>query len=196
MKQSITKSGRYKKAGIMIATVLMAGGAAFAIMQSQAKLTGNSIQTGSTGLLISPNDTNYAQAASGFNFTGLIPGAQASQTEHFLLKNTGNTALALKVAAANMPTNPANVDLSKVKVILTPYSLVTFMPSTPQSFPLQSLIDANATGGAPITYPEKLAIGTKEEFNIQIAMDADAVNGSSATLANLDFIFTGAATSN
>ena len=67
------------------------------------------------------------------------------------------------------------------------------MPGTPQSFPLQSLIDADAAGGLAVDYPSSLAPGSKEEFNIQVSMDADAVSGSSAALSNIDLEFTGAA---
>lgn len=177
----------------LLAVMIMAGGVAFALLQSQAKLTGNTIQTQSAGLVISQNDTNYSTSAAGYGFSGIIPGSQPSQTEHFLLKNTGSAALALKVGVTTPPTNPSGVDLDKVHVILTPYNTTTFMPGTPQSFSLQSLIDSGADGLA-VDYPSPLAAGTKEEFNLQIGMDADAVSGSSASLAGVDLTFTGAAT--
>lgn len=180
---------------LAVALVVAMGGVTFALLQSQVKLKGNSIQTGTTGLLISPNDLNYNTEVTGFNFTGIIPGAQASQTATFLLKNTGNSPLALKFAAANPPANPSNVDLSKVQVILTPFN-EHFMPGTPLTFSLQSLIDAEAAGGLPINYPVKLSPSTKHQFNIQVGMDADAVNGSSAAISNVDFVFTGVAAGN
>jgi archaellum component FlaG (FlaF/FlaG flagellin family) len=179
----------------VIAVIIIAGGMAFAFLQSQAKLTGNSIETGTAGLYISQNDTNYSTSTSGYDFAGVIPGSQASQTQHFFLKNTGNAALSLKISDASTPANPNNVDLSKVNVILTPYSTTTFMPGTPQSFSLQSLVDANTSGGLNIDYPASLSPGTKEEFNIQVAMNADAVNGPGAALSNIDLAFTGVATS-
>lgn len=178
--------------GVAAALVIVAGGVAFALLQSQAKLTGNSIHTASAGLAISQNDTNYGPNTTGYDFSGIIPGSQASQTEHFLLKNTGSAPLKLKVSATSVPSNPSNIDLGKVSVILTPYSTTTFMPGTPQSFSLRSLIDADATGGLAIDYPSSLAPGTKEEFNIQVSMDVDAASGSSAALSGLDLGFTGA----
>lgn len=193
MKRFNILRSRRKQAGVVIAGVLLAGGVAFAFLQSQAQLTGNSISTASTGLAISDTDSNYGSADHGFAFGGIIPGVQASQTEHFLLKNTGSTPLALRLAAANPSANPSHIDLSKVQVVLTPYNLTTYMPGTPQTFSLQSLIDAGSSGAA-LTYPDKLAAGTKEEFNIQVSMDADAVSGSSAALSGIDLTFTGAAT--
>jgi type II secretory pathway pseudopilin PulG len=173
----------------MLIILIAAAGVAFAFLQSQAKLTGNSIQTQTAGLLISQNDANYSASASGYSFAGIIPGSQPSQTEHFMLKNTGSAQMALKLGVAGPFTNPSDVDLSKVHVILTPYSTVTSMPGTPQDFTLQSLVDAGPSGAA-VNYPGSLSAGSKEEFNLQISMDADAVNASGASLANLDLVFT------
>lgn len=184
----------YKKTvGLVMASLLLAGGVAFALLQSQAKLTGNSISTQSAGLYISQNDTNYGTTTAGYSFANIIPGSQPSQTEHFMLKNTGSSPLALKIGVTSTPANPSNVDLAKVHVILTPYSTVTYMPGTPLNYTLQSLIDAGSDG-VPVDYPSPLAVSSKEEFNIQIAMDADAVNGTNAALSNIDLGFTGVAT--
>lgn len=174
------------------AVVLAAGGVAFALLQSQVSLTGNSVTTGTTGLDISPNDTNYSNTYTGFNFSGVIPGSQPSQTEHFLLKNVGSAPLAIRLGISSVPSNPHGVDLSKVHVILTPYSTDTYMPGTPLDFPVQSLVDAGSSG-VPVDYPANLAVGMKEEYNLQISMDGDAVNGSNASLSNIDFQFTGIA---
>ncbi|HET7059801.1 MAG TPA: hypothetical protein VFH99_00565 [Candidatus Saccharimonadales bacterium] len=193
-RQSQKIKGYKKSAATLAALILLVGGVAFALLQSQTKLTGNSISTVSTGLLISQNDSNYGPTTAGYNFSGVIPGAQPSQTEHFVLKNTGSTALALKLGVTSMPANPSNIDLNKVHVILTPYSTTTFMPGTPQSFSLQSLMDS-ADSGVAIDYPDPLAASTKEEFNIQMSMDADAVSGSSASLSNIDLGLIGVATS-
>lgn len=176
----------------MLAMLLLTGGVAFALLQSQATLTGNSIQTQTAGLVISQNDTNYGPTTAGYDFSGIIPGSQASQTEHFMLKNTGSSSLALKLGVADVPDNPSGADLSKVHVILTPYSTDTFLPGTPQDFTLQSLIDAGDAGSA-VDYPDSLSAGAKEEFNVQMSMDADAVDGSGASLSNLDLALTGTA---
>lgn len=194
IRQKITNLKSWRpSAGTLVAVLIVAGGVTFALLQSQAKLTGNSISTQTTGLLISQNDSNYGPTTTGYSFANVIPGSQPSQTEHFMLKNTGTSPLALNVGVTSSPANPSNVDLSKVHIILTPYSTTTFMPGTPLNYTLQSLVDA-AGNGVPVDYPSPLAVGTKEEFNIQVAMDADAASGSSASLSNIDLGFTGVAT--
>lgn len=157
--------------------LLIAGGVAFALLQSQAKLNGNSIETDSASLVISPNDITYSNAATGYKFAHIIPGVQASQTEHIFLRNMSVAPLALKVGVPTAPDNPDGVDLSKVKVILSPYDMSSHTPQTPQSFSLQSLISPDGSGA--VNYPGGLSPGAIEEFDIQIAMDADAVNGLS-----------------
>lgn len=188
------KIQKWKK--LWIATgvvVLSAGGLAFALLQSHADLTGNSIQTDSAGLLISKDTNIYSISANGYAFTHVIPGYQASQAEPIFLENTGSAPLALRLKAANPPTNADNMDLSKVKVVLTPRAAGTNAPGTPQSFPLQSLIDSPE--GMPIDSPAALAPSDHQRFDIQMSMDADAVNGSSAALSNLDLTFNGVASS-
>jgi hypothetical protein len=180
-------------AGTVAALLIVAGGMAFALLQSQARLTGNSIHTASAGLVISQNDTNYGPNTTGYDFSGVIPGSQASQTEHLFLKNTGSAPLSFRLASTGIASNPSGADLDKVHVILTPYQTGTSMPGTQQSFSLQSLIDADAAGGLAVDYPSSLAPGSKEEFNIQIAMDADAISGSGAALSGIDLGFTGSA---
>jgi hypothetical protein len=175
------------------AAVLAGGGVAFALLMSQAVLTGNSISTESAGLLISQNDSYYGPTTSGYAFTGIIPGSQASQTEHFLLKNVGSAVLALNMSLTSTPTNPDGVDPAKIHIILTPFSMDTYLPGAPQDLTLQSLLDAGA-GGVAVDYPSPLPAGAKEEFNIQVGMDEDAVSGNNgALLSNIDFGFTGTA---
>ncbi len=183
-------------AAVAAALLIATGGVVFALLQSQAKLAGNTIETGTAGLLISTNGTGYMPSYSGYDFAGIVAGSQDSKAQHIFLENSGNTSLALKIAAPAAPSNPEGVDLSKVYIILTPYDATTSVAGTPQSFSLQSLIDADATGGATIDHSAKLAPGSKGEFDIQVGMAADAVNGPSAKLSNLDLVFTGVSVAN
>lgn len=194
-KQKFISSKISKRVGVGTAmAIIVAGGVAFALLQSQAKLTGNSIETDGANLVISPNDSTYSNVATGYKFAHIIPGSQPSQTEHLFLRNIGTARLAIKASAPVAPDNPNHVDLSKVNVILRPYDMTTHQPAAPQSFALQSLIDAGPAGGTSINYPA-LEPNAIEEFDIQIAMAADAVNGSTpALLSNLDLTFTGVAT--
>lgn len=188
------KNQKWKKqlAGTLVISLLV-GGVAFALLQSQAKLTGNSIQTDSAGLMISTDNLNYASSTSGYDFAHVVPGFQASPAKPLFLQNTGSAPLALKLSAATPPSNPDGIDLDKVKVVLTPHDPVTDQAETSQSFSLESLIDM--PDGLPVSSPSALGSQDRQRFDIQIAMDADAVNGSGAALSNLDLTFTGVGTS-
>jgi hypothetical protein len=173
--------------------VLLGGGFAYALLHSQAKLTGNSIETATANLQISTDGSQYQTARIGFDFAGVIPGGAAvPQSGHsFFLKNTGDTPLGLKLAVSGTPTNSGNIDLSKVTIILTQVST-----GTSQSFSLESLISANANGGVSITVPSQIFVGNTQSFTLKASMAADAITGNSAALGNIDFAFNGIATSN
>jgi len=175
-----------------LAVLIVAGAVAFALLQNHADLTGNSISTESASLAISQNDSNYSQTAAGYAFTGVIPGLQVSQTEHFFLKNTGSASLTLNIDLAATPTNPSGDDLSKVHILLTPYDPSTGLPAATQDFTLQALLNAGPDG-VPLNYPVSLAAGLKEKFDIQMNMDDGVVSGTDASLSNIDLGFTGLA---
>lgn len=180
--------------GVVAAVVLLASGVTFAVLQSQqSKLTGNLIQTATANLQISPDGNTYSSSQSGFVFSNLVPGGQAMPQNGytFFLKNAGGTPLALKFAVSTTPSNPDNVDLSKVNVIITPAS-----GGSTQTFTLQALIAANTTGGLSITTPGQLNPDMAAQYNIKVSMASDAVTGSSASLGNIDFAFSGLAQSN
>jgi hypothetical protein len=193
MTKTVRVSRRLKWAGGLVASILMIGGAAFAVLQGQATLSGSSISTATSSLMISDDDTNYSSADHGFAFAGIIPGQRASQTEHFTLKNTGDTSLALHMSAGSQAAFTPDADLSKVNIILTPHN-IGGATGTSESFSLQSLLDANSSGGEALIAPSTLGQNGRQGFDIQVAMDADAVSGSSATLSNLDLVFTGVGT--
>ncbi len=172
-----------RPAWAVIAVVLLAG-AAFALLQTQATLTGNSVQTDSAGLLISRDGIHFSDSAPGYAFAHIIPGFRPSQEEHLAFQNTGSAPLSLGLRMAGMPENTDGIDLTKAAVILTPSAT-----GVPQRFTLQSLVDTMA--GLPIDGLGQLQPGSTADCDIQIALDADAVNGSGAALSGLDFTFTG-----
>ncbi len=178
-------------AGTAVALLIVAGAVAFALLQSQVQLGGNSIQTDSAGLLISRDGSSYSSSATGYAFVHIIPGSKPSQTEHFMLQNTGSAPLAINLGMPSAPDNPNDLDLGKVSVIITPHG-VGAMPGSPQSFTLQSLMDA--ADGVAVDGPA-LDFGTTEEFDIQVAMDPDAVSGEGVALSGLNLTFTGVAVS-
>lgn len=179
--------------GVIAAVVIIVSGVTFAALQSQQDtLTGNTIETATANLQLSTDGTNYSNTHAGFDFNNLIPGGSAVPTAgySFYLKNGGGTSLALKMAVSSVPANPDGVDLSKVNVLLTPVGLGTGA----QSFTLQSLISGAATGLA--INSGNLASGAVQQFKLQVSMASDAVSGSSASLGNIDFSFSGTAVSN
>ncbi len=179
------------KRSILIATlsVGLAGGAAFAVLQSQQNsLTGNTISTATASLQIGLNTTNFDNTHVGFDFNNIIPGGQAEPIDGhtFYLRNAGTTPLSLKFMVNSIPTGASNVDLSKVDVLLT-----TVGSGTPiQSFSLQSLISGSVTDGVAVV-GDNLEVGSIQHYKLQVSMAGDAVTGSSAALGNIDFTFKG-----
>lgn len=192
-KQNITKS-LIRSFGVVAAVLAIASGVTFAALQSQqAKLTGNTIQTATANLQVSPNGTTYANTLEGFAFLNLVPGGVAvpnADSYAFYLKNAGGTALSLKLAISSIPLNPDNADLTKVHVIFSPTD-----GSSATNVTLAALIASYSTGGIAVTSASHLNAGSTIKYNIQVVMDIDAVTGPSANISNIDFSFAGTATS-
>lgn len=193
--QLVTNLRAFGRAVVVIIVVIAAvSGVTFAALQSQqAKLTGNTIETATANLQLSTDGSTFGASQTGFDFNNLVPGGQPVPQfgQNIYLKNSGGTPLQLKLAITTTPSNPSNVDLSKVNLLLT----LRDNP-TPQIFSLQSLITASASGGAIITAPATLAAGSTAQYSLQIAMAGDAFSGSSASLGNIDLAFSGLAQSN
>lgn len=182
--------------GTIAAIIILASGVTYAALQSQQiKLTGNTIETATANLVISADGSFFANSKTGFSFNNLIPGGGPTPWDGYSLwlKNSGGTPLNLKLAVSSVPTNPNNVDLTKLNVILTP---VGNNAGPSQSFTLQSLIDANTTGGLAVTSPSQLFVGNTQQYTIKVSMAIDAISGSTASLGNIDFAFTGQAAIN
>lgn len=176
------------------AILVLIGGVTYASLQSQQiKLTGNTIQTTTANLQISPDGASYATSQTGFTFSNIVPGGQAMpQTGYtFYLKNSGGTPLALTLSIPTLIANTDNIDLDKVHVILTPKS-----GGQSQDFTLSSLTTDVNPNGVSITSPSLLPAGASQQYSLQVSMDADAVSGTSATLSNIDFAFRGTAIGN
>ena len=179
--------------GVMSAVVVAVSGVTFAALQSQQDtLTGNTIETATAHLQLSKDGTSYSDSLASFDFSNLIPGGSAQPVagEPVYLKNAGGTSLALKLAVSSVPINPDNVDLTKVNVLLTTVGTGAGI----QSFSLQSLIDASATGGLDVN--GNLDSSVTQEYKLQVSMTSDAVINSGASLGNIDFAFSGLAVTN
>jgi hypothetical protein len=190
MKKRSNQLAILRAFGVVAVLVVIVSGVTFAALQSQQDtLTGNTIQTATANLQLSTDGATYTSSQAGFSFTNIVPGGSAVPTAgySFYLKNAGGTPLNLKMAVVSTPTNPDGVDLSKVSVLLT-----TVGSGTPiQTFSLQSLM---ASGG--VSLAGSLANGTSQQYKLQVSMSTDAISGSSASLGNIDFAFSGVAVSN
>lgn len=194
MKQLKNSKAMLRAVGVVAAVVVIVSGVTFAALQSQqVKLTGSTIQTATANLQISPDGINYSSSHAGYSFFDLVPGGAAMPVNgySFFLQNGGGTPLSLKFAISSLPSNPDNVDLTKVNIILTPNS-----GGSPQSITLAALIAANASGGITVSSPNPLMPGSSAQYMLQVSLAGDAVIGSSAALGNIDFAFTGVAQSN
>ena len=196
MKRSTNIKVLSRSVMIMASVIVMASGVTYAALQSQQiKLTGNTIETATANLVVSTDGQFFASSKTGFAFNNLIPGGSPSPWDGYSmwLKNSGGTPLTLKLAVSSVPTNPNNVDLTKVNIILTP---IGANAGAPQTFNLESLISSNLTGGLALTSPVQLFVGNTQQFTIKASMAIDAITSTSASLGNIDFAFTGQAVSN
>lgn len=190
-KRTIGGLALLRLVSVISVLTVTSGGVAYAALQSQeAKLTSNTIQTATAGLQVSINGTTFANSTPGYGFGSIVPGGPAGPTDgsNLYLRNTGQTALALKMYITSTPLNPQNVDLSKVYVVFTPVGAGSI-----QKIALLSLMQSAANGGLSILSPVSLAAGATQQYKMQIAMDADAVTAPLASITDIDFGFTGTA---
>ncbi len=173
-----------RTAVMTIIIIVLAAGLAYALLQSRATVTGNTISTANPDLLVSADGINYSHSMPGFSFNGLVPGgypAPAGGYYPVFLKNSGNTRLDLSLALDDAPSNPNSADLSKLSFDLTDASGQT----AKQDFVLQSL----TSGGQPIE--GYLDPGDTREYKLQAVAAADAEPGK--TISSIDLAFVGTA---
>jgi hypothetical protein len=164
----------------------------FAALQSSGNaLTGNTIQTATASLLISTTGIagSFQQSVPGFNFTGLVPGGAAqpgANNDIVYLQNSGTAGLKLRLSVPTAPVVTGTVDLGKVLVQLTPPNLGQGYAPATQAIPLSDLI-----AGTVMLDNATLNIGAVTNYHVQVAMNADAVSGNSASITGLDLSFSG-----
>lgn len=167
--------------------IILSGGVTFAALQSQAAVVkGNSIQTALASMQVSSDGINYTNSMNGYTFEGLIPGGSYVPANGYpiYLKNVGTTPLSLRISVAPNLSNNNLVDLSKVRVSLSPMA-----GGAGQNVSLQDLINSNSTGGAVLNQGTRVTSGQTSGLFIKIMMEADAITGPSANISNLDFNF-------
>lgn len=175
--------------GVFSAVAVVVSGVTYAALQSQqAVLTGNTIQSATADLRIGTSSTSFAPSRAGFSFDNVVPGGPAMPADGntFYLKNYGTSNLGLKVAIASAPTNTSSVDLSKVAVVLTRVDT-----GAQQTMSLQSLVDAQTTGGTALT--DALNSSSVAQYKLRAVMDANAFTGTAASVGSIDLVFSGSA---
>lgn len=174
---------------IIGAIVVTVSGVTFASLQNQVVvLKGNSIATAVAELKLSKDNVIYASILDGYTFGSLVPGGSPSPANGnpIYLQNSGSTPLSAKLSVSSGLSNPDNINLAKVHVILS-----GFGGGAPQNITLQELIAADMTGGIALTVPglSRINNGGNAGFTMQVMLDGDAVTGSSGNIGNLIFNF-------
>lgn len=172
---------------IISSVIIVATGVTFAALQSQqATLLNSSIESATADLRIGTSVASFAASRTGFVFKDIVPGGPAAPAvgDSIFLKNYGTANLGLKMAISSIPVNADNVDLAKVSIVITRTDT-----SAAQTFSVKSLVDSYTTGGLSLT--DSLGGGVIAEYKLQIVMSADAFNGQSATIDDIDIVFTG-----
>lgn len=178
-----------KTTGLVALVLIVLTGVTYAALQTQAILKNNTIQTAVANMQISTDGTNYVSStspSSGYAFSGLIPGGSPmpANGNPVYLKNAGTTSLSVRLSVNGPISNPDNVDLTKVRVILTPAR-----GGAAQTITLADLIAASTSNGVALTQAGLITPSAVNQVLLQVALDSDAVNGSSANIGNIDFNF-------
>lgn len=164
-----------------------------AALQSQATLTDNSISSATAGLLVDGSDENTTPTASeaGFNFENLIPGAEYSAPETFMLSNTGSAPLSITVYSTP-GTSSEVVDKNKVHVKITnTMGTEDTADDVSDEYTLAELETIfNPLPG--VSTPDSLAAGETENFEIAVKID-ESISGDGFTFDGFDLVFTGSA---
>jgi hypothetical protein len=174
-----------RAAGVLSVVGILVTGVTFATLQSQqASLTGSTIQSATADLRIGTSASTFAPSRSGFTFQDVVPGGPAMPTDGhtFYLKNYGTATLNLKTIIGSTPTVTGNVDLNKVKLQLTRVDT-----EAAQTASVQALKD----GGLALT--NTIAPGAVVQYKLRAVMDADAFDGTGASVGAIDLVFSGTA---
>ena len=171
------------------ALVGLLGGAAYALLlrTPTAYVEGNTIRTATADLLVSNDGTNFGRNVPGFVFDNAISGGDAVPEAQFAhtvyVKNSGSVPLQVGLSAGNSLINNSNIDLSKVRVIVS-VDDGTYV----STFTLAVLVNAQAAGGELIDQVRALPAGEQFKVAFQIQLDAGAAP-QGAVLSNLTLGF-------
>lgn len=169
----------------------LAGGVTYAALQSQATLTGSSIDSGTASLLLWDGST-FASTAPGFTVTGLIPGVGKEYSFYF--KNGGDIPLKISAKVPSAPTASGFSGWENLKVTITdeeggtPAVTNTNMAELLAGKQLNLVGDslqAGAQGNSGVA-------GTEGNFKIKFDIDPTSVDGSHASVGVFNIDFNGA----
>lgn len=170
--------------GTMGAVAAIAGGITFAQLTSNtAALDANSIDSGTASLQISTDNATWADTATGFTFTGVVPGGAVSPNQTFYIKNNGTTDLTLNAQINQQPTwTGGTVTNSLVFLSVTCVSQTTG-PTVTLGYPgndmvtLANGIGTDFTGGV-------INAGDQDTCTANVSMGSGAYAGSGVTENN------------
>lgn len=179
----------FQAALLSAAVVGLLGGAAYAFLlrTPTAYVEGSTIRTATADLLVSGDGTNFARNVPGFVFDNAISGGDAVPEAQFAhtvyVKNAGSVPLQVGLSAGNSLINNSNIDLSKVRVIVS-VDDGTYV----STFKLTELINAQPAGGELIDQLRTLPAGHQFKVAFQVQLEAGAAP-QGAVLSNLTLNF-------
>lgn len=186
--------------GVFSAVAVLASGATFAALQSQATLTDNTIQSATADLHVNnlENGGEYGETDTGFEFTGLVPGDDyQGEAQEFSLKNNGDVDLGLTIHKAmgemaiktdeNDP-EPGTLDPTKVMVKIAKVGVQTDEDENWVEYTLAQLDEMKNLPGGPLSHTDG---SDTQTYSIQVKLLEGAVEGEGGELVDFDLVFTG-----
>lgn len=174
------------------AVAALVTGVTFAALDSEATLTDNRLASATAGLQVdnTDDDTNPGGATDvGFEFAGLVPGAEFLNPGHnFKLTNDGDADLRVKVKVSGA-VSTGTIDKTKVH-----FQFENLTNTGASANPIVYTLAELETAGQwlpGVQDPDSLAVSQDHDFNVKVRLDADAITGSSASIDDFVFTFTG-----
>lgn len=168
--------------GTMAAVVALVGGVTFAALTSNnVTLADSEFSTGTASLKIWDSGTStYVTSTTGFSLNDLALDTESSQYT-FWLKNDGTASLNIK-GLGTIAGYTGFTDFAKVHFHVTNITTANSLDYT-----FADLLD-----GTPDALPgNPLDAGEENQYGLTIKIDNDAVNASSASVSDFDWVFTG-----
>jgi hypothetical protein len=170
--------------GTMGAVAAIVGGITFAQLTSNtAALVNNSVDSGTASLQISTDNSSWANTATGFTFSGVIPGGAASPNQTFYLENNGTTDLTLNAQINQQPTWSGGTVTNSLVYLNVTCASQSNGPTIALGYPgndmvtLENLTGTNFTGGM-------INAGDRDTCTANVTMGAGAFTGSGVTENN------------